>query len=679
MKISVIIPCYNAGAYLAQTIGSAIDQSHPPQEIIVVDDGSTDESLTLARRFETGSGGTVRVLSQRSGRASRTRNIGAALATGDALMFLDADDVLAPDTLEALAAALSTRPGSVAACPWRRLDYVGERWVSRPASCARRRPDQDALSAWLTGWYYPPCSVLWSKEAYAHTGGWDEKATVNDDGDLMMRALLSGVPLLETAAGTSFYRRLPEGQTSLSGKRFEYAGVANRLFVIEKIATLLNEAERLNSYRASVRKAFLLIAADAAGRYPDLYEQAISHARYYGPSYWGRIGAWARRRHVDRAPGRAGGANKKGSAPPGHDSGKTATAAPADVGREVRFGLDRAEEVLRSAPAAVGHGAASHSAYASRPAVSVIIPTCNRAHLLPRALQSVLAQTFTDFEVLVIDDGLKDDTAPVVASYNDPRLRYLPQPENRGVSAARNRGLREARGPFIAFLDDDDEWLPEKLARQVTLFRRSPPDVGLIYTGVENVLSDGRRRIQAATARGDLSRTLLVKNVLHGAASNGMMRRQIITEIGFFDEHISAIEDYDYWLRLSRRYKIDCISEPLSRYYDVRVPTHDPTDQVRRSRNIAANLAARAQLYRKHGARMRDAGVAHLFLLESARRHLVPSCDDLRGARRLATQAVLQAPTSRTAHQMLMRLLVRSALRTVSRRGRSTWPALYSK
>ena len=118
------------------------------------------------------------------------------------------------------------------------------------------------------------------------------------------------------------------------------------------------------------------------------------------------------------------------------------------------------------------------------PTVSVIIPTYNRAHLLPRALESVLAQTFEDLEVLVVDDGSTDGTEAVVTGYDD-RVRYLRQPQNAGVSAARNRGLREARGEFVAFLDSDDEWFPEKLARQVERFRELPDRVGLLYCGVQ--------------------------------------------------------------------------------------------------------------------------------------------------------------------------------------------------
>ena len=129
----------------------------------------------------------------------------------------------------------------------------------------------------------------------------------------------------------------------------------------------------------------------------------------------------------------------------------------------------------------------------AKPIVSVVIPTFNRAHLIMRALQSVLTQTFTAWETIVVDDGSTDDTETVVLSLGDSRIRYCRQPENRGPAAARNRGMREAKGEFIAFLDSDDEWFPDKLELQVARFRELPETVGLIYTGAQTP----HRRISA--------------------------------------------------------------------------------------------------------------------------------------------------------------------------------------
>ena len=187
------------------------------------------------------------------------------------------------------------------------------------------------------------------------------------------------------------------------------------------------------------------------------------------------------------------------------------------------------------------------------PIVSIVIPTYNREHLLSRALDSVLAQTLGDFEVLVVDDGSTDETAVLMAEYEarDERIRYFIQPQNAGVSAARNRGLREARGEFIAFLDSDDEWMPEKLERQTELLQVLPERFGLVYTGVESVFSNGSR-VDLPKYRGHIYHEMLRKNVVHGGGSNVMLRRSAVERAGFFDEGIPAIEDYDYWIRVTQ-------------------------------------------------------------------------------------------------------------------------------
>jgi glycosyltransferase involved in cell wall biosynthesis len=127
-----------------------------------------------------------------------------------------------------------------------------------------------------------------------------------------------------------------------------------------------------------------------------------------------------------------------------------------------------------SGPAA-GEGASQRRS----PRVSVIIPTHNRPDRLPRAVASVLNQTFRDVEIVIVDDASADDAAEVVAR-QDPRIRYVRHGSPKGACGARNTGIRLARGEFVGFLDDDDEWLPEKLQRQVRVFEASPSDVGVV-------------------------------------------------------------------------------------------------------------------------------------------------------------------------------------------------------
>ena len=117
----------------------------------------------------------------------------------------------------------------------------------------------------------------------------------------------------------------------------------------------------------------------------------------------------------------------------------------------------------------------------SNPGISVIIPTYNRAHLISRSAKSVLAQTYPDFELIIVDDGSGDNTEEIIEALADPRIRYLRHESNRGVSAARNTGIRAARGDYIAFQDSDDEWLPQKLEKQLGLFEQdNRGDLGLV-------------------------------------------------------------------------------------------------------------------------------------------------------------------------------------------------------
>src|SRR5947207_1112090 len=131
--------------------------------------------------------------------------------------------------------------------------------------------------------------------------------------------------------------------------------------------------------------------------------------------------------------------------------------------------------------------------------VSVVIPAFNYARFLPAAIDSVLRQTFSDFEILVVDDGSTDDTPQVVASFTGPRIRYIRQ-ENAGLSAARNTGIRNARAPFVAFLDADDEWLPDFLATMLDAFETLGEDFAIVACGAERMDQAGRPRAPQKTA-----------------------------------------------------------------------------------------------------------------------------------------------------------------------------------
>lgn len=204
------------------------------------------------------------------------------------------------------------------------------------------------------------------------------------------------------------------------------------------------------------------------------------------------------------------------------------------------------------------------------PCVSVIIPSYNRANYLPEALDSVLAQTYQDFEVIVVDDGSTDNTESAVFPYLS-RIRYVKQ-NNSERSAARNHGIRLASGEFIAFLDSDDFWRPSKLEKQVA-FLKKHPDVDLVYTWLDicdmggrplKLVKDGR---PLTTQHGaSVFYPLLLRNFVVGGATTVMARRSAIELAGGFDEGLRHVEDWDLWLRMALRGQFGFIPESLAFY-----------------------------------------------------------------------------------------------------------------
>jgi len=198
--------------------------------------------------------------------------------------------------------------------------------------------------------------------------------------------------------------------------------------------------------------------------------------------------------------------------------------------------------------------------------VTVVIPTKNRRRLLEKALNSVYQQTYADIEIIVVNDHSTDDTEQFL---NDEiakgkRLKVLTPEISKGAAHARNLGILEATGQFIAFLDDDDEWLPTKLERQLVKFK--DPDVGLVYTGAEIVVTDlGFSYYSKPTLQGNIFEELLIENYI-GTTNTVVLRTKIAKDL-LFDTNFRAREEYDLWLRIAKYWQIDGVSEPLTKIY----------------------------------------------------------------------------------------------------------------
>lgn len=201
------------------------------------------------------------------------------------------------------------------------------------------------------------------------------------------------------------------------------------------------------------------------------------------------------------------------------------------------------------------------------PKISVIIPTYNRAEFIGRAIGSVLCQSFEDLELIVVDDASTDQTQQIVEQIKDKRIKIIRHENNKGAPASRNTGIKSSRGEYIGFLDDDDEWLPDKLVKQLKLFETSGNEAGLIYSGFFFVSGRNNRILSNVTPykKGNLYSDLLRRNILGSATP--LIRRYCFDKAGLFDETLPSCQDWDMWIRISKYYKFDFVSNALSKVY----------------------------------------------------------------------------------------------------------------
>jgi len=200
---------------------------------------------------------------------------------------------------------------------------------------------------------------------------------------------------------------------------------------------------------------------------------------------------------------------------------------------------------------------------AAAPTVSVIIPTRNRATVLARSMRSVLAQTLTSLELIIVDDASDDDTEAVVETINDARIRYIKCDQHGGAPVARNIGIRAASGRYLAFHDSDDEWLPMKLERQLQLLAAHAPAADVVTCGTISIDSAGRGVPVVAASETLSYEGLLAFRELPWSGPTILVRRTEATNRVLFDEHLPAGQDWDYVVRLARITRVVSVREPL--------------------------------------------------------------------------------------------------------------------
>ena len=198
--------------------------------------------------------------------------------------------------------------------------------------------------------------------------------------------------------------------------------------------------------------------------------------------------------------------------------------------------------------------------------ISVVMPTYNRAHFLGKAIDSVLSQTYGNFEVIIIDDNSKDNTADLLKKYKDTRIKYVKNTENRGCGVARNQGMELARGDYITFLDSDDEIFSTKFEKQLENFHALPNKIGLIYCGFCYASGKTGEIVKSISPKldGNVYNNLLARNLFPIHAP--IIRRECFQKCGMLDVTLPACEDWDIWIRISRYYKFAFVPDILAKY-----------------------------------------------------------------------------------------------------------------
>lgn len=249
--------------------------------------------------------------------------------------------------------------------------------------------------------------------------------------------------------------------------------------------------------------------------------------------------------------------------------------------------------------------------------VSVIIPTYNRAKFLRIAIASVLNQTLQDFEIVVVNDASEDNTRQVIENIQDRRVRYLCNATRKGVATSRNTGILNSEGRYIAFLDDDDEWFPQKLEKQFNVLESSPT-IGVIYTGSLAIESTSRSILYqlAPTLKGRIFDQLAIQKWI-APTSTFFLKRECFNKVGLFDVNIEFGEDFDMWLRISKEFQFEYLEESLVKFS---APDNKPSLSANyglKIRGIEAQLKKYASLFaldrKSHSRYYLSLGVLHCY------------------------------------------------------------------
>jgi len=554
--VSVVVPAHNAARTIEACVRSLLAQDYPRDrhEILVVDNRSTDDTARIVADLP------VRLVSERERQSSyAARNRGAREAKGEWLAFTDADCVAQPDWLRLLLAGHDSP--SIAGLAGRVLP-VEPAGLLEAFAVARGQVSQDVTMA---NSFLPAAitaNVAYRRSVWEALGGFDETMISSGDMNFAWRMqLLHGWTIrfnrdavVRHKHRVSFRAFWKQHRVYGFGTAMLYDQFPGYAKSLRREAVMWLRRSLWFSGRGLVRLVCWPFRWEGRPR-PAGHE---SRGGLYVAQHFlevlcttSRLLGMVQYRWVFR--GRRPAPVVTDSPGSGScDRGRAPTQWVADGSAEDRRSSARVVAPRHPLPAVT---------------VSVVIPAYNRAHLLGPAIESVLAQTYKDLEVIVVDDGSTDETAAVAQRYAAQpggRVRVIRQ-ANQGVSAARNSGCRAARGRYIALLDSDDLWKPEKLARQVPALEHDP-GVGMVCSMADIVDADNQRVLGLKPRQRPGATLRELVRTGSAAPSTFVFRREALEEVGGFDPQIQGLEDLDFCFRLVRRWKIVCLEAPLIRY-----------------------------------------------------------------------------------------------------------------
>lgn len=295
--------------------------------------------------------------------------------------------------------------------------------------------------------------------------------------------------------------------------------------------------------------------------------------------------------------------------------------------------------------------------------VSVVIPTLDRPTKLKTALRNLYQQTYKDFEVIIVDSGDRTQTETVLEEvrslYHDSQIKYIQQPPS-GPASARNLGVKQAEGKYIAFFDDDDRWHPSKLQRQVEMFQSVSSNCGIIYCGVHIQNANGTRiYTKLPSAQGDILNSLLIRNVI-GTTSLVMVRQDVFDSVCGFDTELRICEDWDLYIRIAKEHQIVAVDNVLA------TKTIEPDGLLQ---DTNSHFEYRKQVIQKHRSDLLERGLlgdAQLALYKDmAKQHCLKG--EMVKARQRCLQSLNKQFTIDTVLLYLFTILPASWFQTVGR------------